>query len=292
MKRLSIVIVTHESEDHIFDCVESILKYSYLSRNEVELIIVDNCSQDVDNMFSLLRQVWGDGIVLVKNSTNGGYGQGNNLGIQHATAPIVLIMNPDVRLCEPIFQRALKHFEKNKHIGMLGMTQMKSATQRSNHSFCPTWLVNGYLQMVLYAVCNRLGWYVPSCMYIQGSCFFVRREIFLSTGGFDNAHFMYGEEEDLHYRLKKLYGSRCFSFDKHLHYIHQHGHRPPSLDYEKQLLEANISLYSKKGVDKAFILRHFLQANRLLLLKERLKGVNGERYKVLMQFRKYLQEHL
>ncbi len=288
MKRLGIVIVTHNSETHIFECVESIQKNCDMPRSEVELIIVDNCSQDVDNMFSLLRQVWGNDIVFVKNSTNGGYGQGNNLGIQHASAPIVLIMNPDVRLYEPIFQRALTYFEKSKCIGMLGMTQMSSETKRSNHSFCPTWLVNGYLQIVLYAICNRLGWYIPSCMYIQGSCFFVRREIFLSVGGFDETHFMYGEEDDLHYRMKEIYGSRCFAFDKHLHYIHQHGHRPPSLDYEKWLFEANATLYSKKGVDKAFILRHFLQSNRLLLLKERFKGVNGERYEVLMQFRDYL----
>ncbi len=288
MKRLSIVIVTHESEDHIFDCVESILKYSYLSRNEVELIIVDNCSQDVDNMFSLLRQVWGDGIVLVKNSTNGGYGQGNNLGIQHATAPIVLIMNPDVRLCEPIFQRALEHFEKNKHIGMLGMTQMKSTTQRSNHSFYPTWLVNGYLRYVLYLVCNRLNLYLPSCMAIQGSCFFLRRDMFQQVGGFDDTHFMYGEEDDLYYRMKGAFGTKCFAFDKRLHYIHLHNDHTPSLNYEKRLFEANISLYSKKGVDKALILRHFLQANRILLLKENMMGRGTERYKVLKQFREYL----
>ncbi len=288
MKRLSIVIVTHESEAHIFDCIESIQKYCDLPRNEVELIVVDNCSHDVDNMFVLLRRVWGDDIVVVKNSTNGGYGQGNNLGIRQASAPVVLIMNPDVRIYEPIFGHALKHFAKDTNIGVLGMTQMKTETRRSNHSFYPTWMVNGYLRYLLYLVCNRLNLYLPTCMAIQGSCFFVSREMFLQVGGFDETNFMYGEEDDLYYRMRETFGTRCFAFDRRLHYVHLHNGGAPSLDYEKRLFEANLSLYSKKGVDKALILRHFLQANRILLFKEKLRGKGAERYKILRQFREYL----
>ncbi len=288
MKKLAIVIVTYNSEADIYDCLESIAAYSDLPKDETELIIVDNNSRETESMFAKLRQQWGESIVLIRNKTNGGYGQGNNLGIRSAASPVVLVMNPDVRLCEPVFVRALRSFEKNPGQAVLGMVQMFTKTKRSNHSFCPTWLINGYLLLVLYALCNRFYWYLPSCMYAQGSCFFVDREKFLGVGGFDETNFMYGEEEDLHYRLKKRYGKRCFSFDKTLHYLHLADDRAPSLAYEKKIYEANVALYAKKGVDESVILRHFLQCNRLLLLKAWCKSKAGERHKILKEFREYL----
>ncbi len=288
MKRAAIVIVTYNSEADIHDCIKSIEAHSDLPKKDLELIIVDNNSRNADAMFAGIKRLWGEDVILIKNTLNGGYGQGNNLGIRAATAPVVMIMNPDVRLFEPVFARALSRFESNEKIGLLGMVQMYSETRRSNHSFCPAWLVNGYLLLALYAVCNRRDWYLPRWMYVHGSCFFVRKEMFLQAGGFDETNFLYGEEEDLHFRMKRLFGARCFAFDKALHYIHLASERQPSADYEKRLFEVNAALYAKKGVDKRIILRHFLQANRLLLLKAGLKSKAGERYKVLKAFREYL----
>ncbi len=260
MKRLSIIIVTYNSEAEIFDCVRSIRDCSDLPLSEVEVIVVDNCSRNPDAMFDQLRQLWGNDIVLVKNTVNGGYGQGNNIGIHRSTAPVVMIMNPDVRLCEPVFRKAIEIFDSRPHVGMLGMTQS------GGRSFTPTFLVNGYLRLILSAVCKRINWYVPSCMYIQGSCFFLRKDMFTRAGLFDETNFMYGEEEDIHYRMKKLYGTQCFAFSRHLHYLHlEHG--------QKRYLEAadaNVYLYGKKGIPKEVILRHYLQSNRLLLLRARL----------------------
>ncbi len=288
MKRLAVVIVTYNSEADIYDCLKSIAICSDLPKEEMELIIVDNDSPACDAMFARLRQEYGDDIKLIRNAVNAGYGQGNNIGIRAATAPIVLIMNPDVRLYEPVFARALAQFDGNERLGVLGMVQMYSKTRRSNHSFCPTWLINGYLQLFLYAVCNRTDLYLPKCMYVHGSCFFVRKEMFLQAGGFDETNFLYGEEEDLYWRMKRLFGSCCFAFDKTLHYIHLASERRPNVNYEKKLFDVNAALYEKKGVDTRIILRHFLQANRLLLFKAMLKSKKGERYKALKEFREYL----
>ncbi len=290
MKQLAIVIVTYNSEEHIFDCVKEVIQHCDLPRDEVELIIVDNHSRQPQPMFTTLRALWGNDIICISNGTNGGYGQGNNLGIARATAPIVLIMNPDVRLTMPIFTVAVALFDKDPRLGMLGMQQMSSATRRSYHSFYPTWLCNGYLRYFLHGICNRLDLYLPALMAIQGSCFFVRREMFLAAGAFDGTHFMYGEEDDLHYRMRALFGNRAFAYNKHLRYIHAHGQRPPSLDYEKTLYLANVALYTKKGISEELIRRHFLQANTLLLIKERLTNRYSPSYTVLRTFRHFLQQ--
>ena len=118
MKQLSIIIVTYNSEHDIYDCLASIRKYQDLPSEELEIIIVDNNSRDTDGMFARLREFYGNDIILVKNTHNGGYGQGNNVGIRMATAPVILIMNPDVRLIMPIFKTAAEAFQKDNQLTM------------------------------------------------------------------------------------------------------------------------------------------------------------------------------
>ena len=112
MKKVSIIIVTYNSEHDIYDCVNSIRRYADIPLSEIELVIVDNGSHGVDSMFECLRSLWGEDLVLLKNTHNGGYGQGNNVGIRNSTAPLILIMNPDVRLASHFFAKPLKRQEK------------------------------------------------------------------------------------------------------------------------------------------------------------------------------------
>ena len=111
MKRLSIIIVTYNSEADIYDCIGSIKHHADIPLDEIELVVVDNGSSRVDEMFAALRVTWGDDITLLRNTHNGGYGQGNNIGIRHSTAPVIMIMNPDVRLMCPCFAKPLTAFE-------------------------------------------------------------------------------------------------------------------------------------------------------------------------------------
>ena len=203
MKRLSIIIVTYNSEKDIYDCINSIRQWTDIPMEELELIVVDNNSRETDTMFATLKQLYGNDIVLIRNTRNGGYGQGNNLGIRKATASVILIMNPDVRMMEPIFKTALDAFDQSKDLSMYGMKQMLSASEPSTNSFCCAYTVNGYLQTFMSSLGNRYDRYIPRYMHFSGSCFFIRKEMFEQAGLFDETIFMYGEEEDIHYRMRK-----------------------------------------------------------------------------------------
>ena len=73
MKKLSIIIVTYNSEKDIYDCLDSIYSHCDIPIKELEVIIVDNNSTDCDTMFNKLKTLWGEDIILIKNSSNGGY---------------------------------------------------------------------------------------------------------------------------------------------------------------------------------------------------------------------------
>lgn len=175
MKKLSIIIVTYNSEKDIYECLDTIYSHCDIPIKELEVIIVDNNSTDCATMFNKLKTLWGEDIILIKNSSNGGYGQGNNVGIRQCSAPVVLIMNPDVRLVCPIFRKAINLFSKNKNMCILGMKQWLTLNEPSSNSFTCTSRMNGYLSTILSALCTRLDIYLAKYMYFSGSCFLLTK---------------------------------------------------------------------------------------------------------------------
>lgn len=281
MKRLSIIIVTYNSEHDIYDCVSSIIKFSDIPLSELELIIVDNNSRDTDTMFENLKELYGNNIILIKNTHNGGYGQGNNVGIKKATAPVILIMNPDVRLIEPIFKTTIEAFEQDSKLAMYGMKQMLTATILSTKSFTCTYALNGYIQTIMSSVCNRYDHYIAKYMHFSGSCFYIRKQMFEHVGLFDESVFMYGEEEDIHYRMWKL-GYTKMVYNPKLHYIHLVKERKPDLKYELKLIDVAVFQNEKKGFSAKKTLKDRLRNTNMLIAREKLKILMGKTDKSLI----------
>ncbi len=292
MKRVSIIIVTYNSEKDIYDCVDSIRQHADIPLKEIELIIVDNNSQKPDIMFNRLRQQWGNDIILINNTHNGGYGQGNNVGIRNCSAPIILIMNPDVRLASPFFAKPLAAFEKRYNLIMYGMKQMYTNTLESNSSFCCTYMMNGYMRTLLEGLLNRLEWYQPRYQYFSGSCFYVRKSMFEVVGLFDESIFMYGEEDDIHYRLMQRFGTH-FIYDKNIRYLHLTSERKPNADYEMKFLKVALVQNAKKGYSQAKTIRNFYRIYRTLYWRELIKvmfGKDKERLEMLKEMLKRIKQ--
>lgn len=266
MKKISIIIVTYNSDKDIYDCIESIKQYSDIPLQELELIIVDNGSDNCDVMFSNLKEQW-EGIVTIKNTHNGGYGQGNNVGIRACTAPVILIMNPDVRIITPIFKTAVEAFENDGKLCMYGMKQMLTPTMSSTSSFICTNMMNGYWGTLLNGICTRLDYYLPRYMHFSGSCFYIRKTFFEAIGLFDESIFMYGEEDDIHYRMRKA-GYKKMEYNPKLKYIHLTKDRVPDLKCELKFVDVAIRQNEKKGYPASKTVKNRLRYARILLFRE------------------------
>lgn len=286
MKRVSVIIVTHNSEKDIYECVESIKKYADIPLSEMELVIVDNKSLYPELMFQHIREKWGEDVTLIQNTKNGGYGQGNNVGIQNSSAPVILIVNPDVRLYEPIFQKVLAAFEKNEKLSMYGMRQMYSPARPSMSSVLWTTMMNGYLWTLFTAISSRTNWYVPDKMYLSGACFFVRRNMFEAVGLFDETNFMYGEEDDIHYRLMKKYGAHMV-YDPSLHYLHLITERVPTISYQMKLLDSSIRLNEKNGFPRKKTIQGYIQHANTIIVREILRELMGKKSQTLQMYKEW-----
>lgn len=254
-KKISIVIVTYNSEFLIVDCLESIFKYNDIGE-ALEVIIVDNNSKNVDLMFKSIEEKYGAEIVLIKNNINGGYGQGNNVGVRVAKAPIIMIMNPDVRLLNTVFNKTIRYF-KDPEIVMLGMFQMISDT-KSGLSYSIKLNYPAILSIIETVIANKFNYYNSSKMYLSGSCFFIDKDVFNEIGLFDENVFMYGEENDLHHRLRTFKSSYKIIYDKKMSYLHLSDNRPLSIKSWSQMLDASMFFCEKYRISKKKNINRFI----------------------------------
>ncbi len=259
-KLISIIIVTYNSESDIFNCLDSIYKYNDIGE-QLEVIVVDNNSFQVDEMFKQMQEKYGNLVACYKNTMNGGYGQGNNLGISLSHAPYILIMNPDVRLIMPVFRRALECFRK-RSVAMVGMVQMISMEKRGT-SFSVQTHRTAFRRYFQGIICNRLLLYLYKSMYLAGACFFIRKDVFYEIGQFDENIFLYGEENDLHLRLRKIKPKMKIVFEKKLRYLHLIGERPFSEKSLKCRYDSNMYVFEKHGLTGRSFLKK--ERNRLMI---------------------------
>ena len=208
MKQLSVIILTYNSEKDIYQCLESVYQYNDIGE-DLEVIVVDNQSKDFATMQQEIAKRYPQ-VIITQNTHNGGYGQGNNVGIRIATAPVVAIMNPDIRLMQPIFAAALQTLD-NKDVIMCAGKQMHSPTQLG-WSYAFDYNALSFLQVPLRNIYKRFDYYDYRHMHLSGAFFFIKKACFEQIGMFDEQIFMYGEECDIHLRLRKAFPKKQIQF--------------------------------------------------------------------------------
>jgi N-acetylglucosaminyl-diphospho-decaprenol L-rhamnosyltransferase len=199
---ISVIIVTYRSADVLYGCLDSVPP-------GVEIVIV---SQDgTDDAASVSRSIRPDAKIIAAGR-NRGFGAGCNLGAANATGDTVVFLNPDARLVADSLTR-LAETSRASGGTLTGPRILDAAgaeiTRARNWSSLWTDVVDLLIPVPLQPRrwrrdishdddVYRFGGGVP---YIQGACMAVGRKRFVELGGFDEAFFLYGEEE---YLARKL----------------------------------------------------------------------------------------
>lgn len=249
---LSVVIVVYKSEKHIGPCLDTLAQTNDIG-TRLEVLVVDNETEGVgERQRRLAVEHPNLGLRCIANDLNGGYGQGNNLGIRHATAPLVLIMNPDVRLTGTTPGRICDAFDRDGKLALLGMRQMLGNGGRGRSFLWASGLPAGLAGSALLWFSNRYGCFFPRWECVQGSCFALRKSVFESIGMFDESVFMYGEERDIHGRLRKLHDIRI-ACDWNMSYQHLTDRRDFSFDATVKSWEVSARWCRTNGIhEKTF----------------------------------------
>lgn len=242
MKSLSIIIVTYNSQKDILNCLSSIFETSDINREAIDIIVIDNSSKEVFiETEELIISQYGTEINIIHNYKNGGYGQGNNFGIQNAKAEVICIVNPDVIFLKPIFQEALNMFNVNERLAMIGGKQFGggdiSYWIRPEYDF---FLFTAPISKLL----NKFNIYLQKYFYLSGALLFVSKTKFLEIGGFDEKMFMYCEEADITNRFLQMKYET--SYRREFHYQHLIDERSEASENSLKFLINSYKTYFSK----------------------------------------------
>jgi len=209
---LSIIIVNYNVKEFLLNLLHSIEKASeHLTK---EIIIVDNASDDGSVEF--IRSKF-PSVILIDNKTNVGFGKANNQGLAVAKGEYILLINPDTVVSEDTFEKMIAFFNSHPEAGLAGCKILNSDGSLQlacRRSFPGPWTsftkVTGLSTLFpnsrLFAKYN-LTYLDENKTYevdaISGSFMMMKKEVYEKTGGFDEQFFMYGEDLDLCYRIKK-----------------------------------------------------------------------------------------
>jgi N-acetylglucosaminyl-diphospho-decaprenol L-rhamnosyltransferase len=208
--RWAAVVINYEGGDRLVGCVRSILADT--SAGPVEVVVVDNGSSDgsIDSLRAAIP-----GARVVRAPGNVGYARAANLGTAASRAPVVAVLNVDTVLESGAAKALLDRLDREARLGAVGpqlrnpdgtiypsARTMPSIPVAIGHAVVGLWKPDNrftarYRQLDADPTVPRL------VDVVSGAAIWLRRIALDDVGGWDERYFMYLEDTDLCWRLRR-----------------------------------------------------------------------------------------
>jgi N-acetylglucosaminyl-diphospho-decaprenol L-rhamnosyltransferase len=211
MADISVVIVNWNSKDYVRKCLASLLFGR--TATDLEIIVVDAGSFDgCGEMLAVEFPM----AVFIQVSKNVGFGRANNAGSDRATRRIIWFLNPDTEVRGAAATVMLDALDTTEGAGMVGARLLNSngTLQTSCVQSLPTVLNQAFDSELLRRLFPKSGLWGISALKskdgpveveaVPGACIMLRRADFERIGRFDSGYFMYGEDMDLCFKVRKV----------------------------------------------------------------------------------------
>lgn len=267
MTDISVVIVNYNVKDYLYKCLNSI--FESIFNLTIEVIVVDNNS--TDGSIEFLKSKF-QNVDFISLNQNLGFGKANNIGIKKANGKYILLLNPDTLLSKDTFSNLYKYMEQNLDVGISTCKILNGdgTFQESCRRGFPT-PIAAFSKLFgiqkLFPNSKALGKYnltyldendITEVEAVSGSFMFFRGDLLKKINGFDEDFFMYGEDLDICYRVKKLnYRIMYVPETSTIHYKGESTKRSNINDI-KVFFDA-MQIFVKKHYSKSFFFLSFLR---------------------------------
>lgn len=204
MKKLTISIVNYNAGEHLTTCLESLEKVK--DEIEFEIFVVDNAS--TDGSFEVAQKQFPN-VRFQKNKENLGFGKAQNVILKKAQTPYILTLNPDCKVPKETLSHLIDYMEKNPDVGICSPRVEKadgSLDIASHRGFPTPWASFLYFFLKndsLYHLTDRDMSTAHEVDSIVGAFMLLRKSVLEKVGYFDEDYFLYAEDIDLCFRIKK-----------------------------------------------------------------------------------------
>jgi len=199
--------------------------------------------------------------ILIQNIDNNGYGGGINFGAKFASKfdpEYIHIINTDTHILNKnYFEEIVSLFSNNKSYGVIGPGVLKTDGQIQN-TIMPFVSLKSALLFKFIAINKSTIESRPklfSVDVVNGVCFIINYKAFEKVNGFDDAFFMYGEEQDFCFRLNKAGFQVGFWSGLGIQHFESHNQQSNKvLGWRDILTRCNIVLFAKKHINNILAL--------------------------------------
>ncbi len=218
---LSIIIVNYKT----FELTKQTLQSTFVQKVDFdyEVILVDNNSQDgsVEKLeYVFYEEIKSQKLKIIKNKINGGFAQGNNLGIKHSQGKYILLLNSDTILRENVLYKCINfaekyHLKTGTPIGALGakvLLEDGTLDHACKRGFPTPKASLNYMLKLDKINPQKYGQYralyrsedsVGEVECLTGAFMLIPKKIIDEVGLLDEEYFMYAEDIDWCYRIKQ-----------------------------------------------------------------------------------------
>lgn len=213
MNQVTIILISYNSENYIVNCINSVIQNT--KSVSYDITVVDNASQD--NTLNLIRLKFPQ-IKLIVNKSNYGFAKAVNQAAKESKSEYILLLNPDTVLMNNAVQIFYEYLERsdNKDVACVGGGIFSEDNKPAiSYGFFPSLkqiffeefglrkLFLKYYYKKLSPGCYFTGEKEKEVDYICGANLFIRKSVFDLAGCLDEDFFLYYEETELSFRLKK-----------------------------------------------------------------------------------------
>src|SRR5690606_39257478 len=185
--------------------LETFLPSVILHSDNAKIYLADNAS--TDDSVAFIKKKYPE-IHLIQNKENAGYAQGYNLALKHVDADIYCLLNSDVEVTKHWLKPILQEFETHAETAII---QPKILAHHNKNYFEYAGAAGGFIDKLGYPFCRGRIFNTlekdteqyndtTQIFWASGACFFVRKKVFETLGGFDASFFAHMEEIDLCWR--------------------------------------------------------------------------------------------
>jgi len=213
--KVSIVILSWNTKKLLRQCVESILnncKSGGKNRDLTEIIIVDNGSTDgskeyIKKLTDYELTDYELRIRAIFNKKNLGFGAGNNQGMKMARGEYFLLLNSDTVVKNQAWLKMAEFMDKNPRVGVVGCRLLNpDGSWQPSCGYFPN-LPVAFLMLFAEHWLGSLVRFSPKKTkevdWVMGAAMIIRPEVIKKAGLMDEGIFMYMDEVEWCWRIKK-----------------------------------------------------------------------------------------
>lgn len=269
--QISVIILNYNVRFFLEQCIRSVQKS--LQNLEGEILVVDNAS--VDGSVEMVQKLFPD-VVVIKNTENVGFPKGNNIGVAQAKGEYICILNPDTVVAEDTFEKILNKCPWDNDLGIVGCKLIDGAGNflpESKRGVPTPWVAMTKILGLYRFFPNNKNFNQYYAQHLRenesgevdilvGAFMVMKKELYEEIGGFDENCFMYSDDIDLSYMVrKKKKKNFYFSATTVIHYKGESTVRDGL--YMKRFREA-MSFFYSKHFKKSFLFDFFMKGGAFL----------------------------